>query len=118
MLTLPAKQMVFSGFVADLIIILQSQGYGVTLGEAWRSPETCALYAADGRGVRASNHQNRLAIDLMLWAGGILQTTKAQYSEAGRYWKEFSTDELKCVWGGDFERLDVFHFAIEHNGVQ
>lgn len=111
------KQQLFASALADFIMALEVSGYSITLGEAWRSPETCALYAQDGRGIKNSNHVNRIAIDLNLWRDEVEASPK-DYAKAGEIWKAQSLGEFKFVWGGDFERVDAFHFAIEHDGVQ
>src|SRR4051812_28237425 len=115
-MTLLEKQQIFSGLVADLIHNLNAQGIEVTLGEAWRSPETCAIYAQDGRGIKNSNHPNRLAIDLNLFVSGQL-AGPAVYGDAAKLWKG-SYNGVTCVWGGDFDRTDIYHFSVEHEGVR
>lgn len=114
------KQDHFAGCLAMLIVWARSRGYMVTMGEAWRSPETCALYAAAGKGSRNSLHPLRLATDLCLFdAHGKQLTEKSDYQPLGDYWKSLSTPEYRCAWGGDFPRLvDSNHFSMEHNGFR
>lgn len=116
-MTLLEKQFLFSACVADLIRSLRMLKIEVTLGEAWRSPETCELYAKDGRGIVNSNHTNRLAIDLNLFRGPDLSPI-TDYETAGAIWKRYSQPGMDCVWGGDFKSRDYGHFAIEHQGVR
>lgn len=116
-MTLVEKQQQFSSLVADLIVALESKGFLITLGEAWRSPETCALYEAEGKGIKNSNHMRRLGIDLNLWWNGKLCESIEDYKMAGEIWKAFSCAQYQCAWGGDFVRTDAYHFSIVHDGV-
>lgn len=116
MLTLPAKQLIFSKLIAKLIYLTPVD---CSLGEAWRSEETCALYAKEGKGIKNSCHQLRLAIDLNVWVDGKLSNKKDDYQLLGDTWKTFSEDDFQCYWGGDFHSLaDFYHFSIGHNGVR
>lgn len=104
----------FSLLVAELIKSAGDMGYSVTLGEAWRSPETARAYAAEGKGISQSLHIDRLAIDLNLFRGDVLLTGVEDYRELGERWK--SLDPL-CCWGGDFEhRPDADHFSVTYQG--
>ncbi len=114
MLTLVDKQLVFSKLIAKLIYLTPCD---IQMGEAWRSAETCALYAKEGKGIKNSCHQMRLALDLNVWVNGKLSNKKEDYQLLGDTWKSFSENEFTCVWGGDFKSLsDFYHFSIEHNG--
>jgi hypothetical protein len=113
---LSRKQREFSRQICKLLRALDSMGYEVTLGEAWRPPETAAFYAKDGRGIANSLHQIRLAFDLNLWRNNLYLTKTEDYHEAGILWESYSTDEYRCCWGGRFG--DGNHFSIEHNGVK
>lgn len=112
------KQFVFARLIPDLIVYAFSQGYQVTLGEAWRSPETCELYAKAGRGVSNSLHRRRLAIDLNLFKDGKYLTASHDYKFLGDYWKSLSGLGYRCCWGGDFESQDGNHFSIENLGIR
>lgn len=90
----------------------------MTLGEAWRSPETAALYAKEGKGIRNSNHINRLAIDLELFKNGVWLTKYPDYLEAGELWEKYSDTECECAWGGRFKSRDANHFSVVHLGVR
>ena len=84
------KQFVFSRLVADLIVYAYQAGFTVTLGEAWRSPETCELYAKEGKGISNSLHRRRLAIDLNLFKDTNLLRDSKSYKILGDYWKSMS----------------------------
>lgn len=109
------KQDAFAGFVARLIAHAQSEGYLVTLGEAWRSDETARLNAEEGIGISKSLHRIRLAIDVNLFKNGKL-CDKAGYRPIGEWWKSQSTDTYTFAWGGDFDDCD--HFSLEHEGIK
>lgn len=116
---LGTKQKIFSQLIASLIHWIKSQGYEVTLGEAWRSPETAELYAKEKKGIKHSIHCLRLAVDLLLFKDGKYLTDSKDYEFAGVYWEELSTEEYECAWGGRFNSLpDGNHFSIAHGGVR
>lgn len=121
------KQFEFSYLLGLLLEHAHKIGYDVTVGEAWRSPETCEIYAKEGKGVAHSNHINRLAIDLNLFKDGKLLSLPQEYEPLGSYWESLSTPNYKCCWGGNFKkgsgignksRPDAYHFSIEHAGVR
>jgi hypothetical protein len=73
-MTLGQKQRLFSKMVAELILWAYGEGFELTFGEAYRTPEQAALNAAKGLGIKRSLHCDRLAIDRSgcfgrLWAG-------------------------------------------------
>ncbi len=118
MMTLLAKQQAFSFLQAQFTFELYSRGYKITEGEWWRSPETAAIYAKQGKGVANSLHCIRLARDLNLFKDGVYLISVDDYREAGGIWKAYSTDDYQCTWGGDFSTADAVHFSIEHNGIR
>lgn len=117
-MTLIEKQQKFVELISKFELALIAQGYGVTDGEAWRSPETCELYAKDGRGIANSLHPMRLARDLNLFKDGAQLKTFYDYLPAGMLWESYSTQDYVCSWGGRFLRQDVYHFSLAHNGVR
>ena len=110
------KQKVFSIKLAELILRARELGYEITMGEAWRPPETAALYQAQGKGISKSLHISRLAVDINLFFEGKLLSMTEQYKSLGTWWEGQSTDLYECAWGGKFG--DGNHFSIEHNGVR
>jgi peptidoglycan L-alanyl-D-glutamate endopeptidase CwlK len=105
--------------VAKFIFDAAVKGYLATAGEAWRSPETCALYAKEGKGILHSLHPERLAIDLNFFYEGKLITTGQQYEPLGRMWEAYSTEEFTCTAGVFFTpHQDSDHFSVSNGGVK
>jgi hypothetical protein len=113
-MTLLQKQQLFSRLVPLLILEAIRQGYEVTLGEAWRSPEEAKRLAKLGKGIVNSLHTSRLAIDLNLFKDGKYLTKTPDYKALGEYWESLSMDNYKCHWGGYFG--DGNHFSIGYGG--
>jgi hypothetical protein len=111
--TLRQKQSRFVRYVGLLIEYAGQQGYELTFGEAYRTPEQAALNAKAGTGIANSLHTQRLAIDLMLFKDGRYLTDSADYVLLGEYWESLAPD---CAWGGRFNRPDGNHFSIRHGG--
>jgi hypothetical protein len=112
---LSEKQMVFSQLVGMLLDWIYEQGYGVTFGEAYRTPEQAAFNARAGSGIVNSQHTLRMAVDLNLYINGVYQTETAAYKPLGDYWKSLHPN---AAWGGDFSKPDGNHFSLAHNGVR
>ena len=115
-MTLSRKQSAFAVLVARLILFAESQGWALTFGEAYRSPEEAARLAKLGKGIAESLHTKRLAIDLNLFINGVYQSESGAYRVLGEWWEAQSTDALTCYWGGRFFKRDGNHFSVEHNG--
>jgi hypothetical protein len=108
-------QQQFAQDAARLIQFAATSGYGVTLGEAWRTAEQAAWNAAHGSGVAHSLHEERLAIDLNLFKDGQYLTDAEPYRVLGEFWKSLGTNHC---WGGDFHDLvDLDHYSITPDGV-
>jgi hypothetical protein len=106
----------FAQDAARLIEQAAQMGYGVTLGEAWRTPQQAQWDADHGSGINCSLHLQRLAIDLNLFINGEYQANDAQgcYSKLGAWWKGQGSDHY---WGGDFKPLvDLDHYSISPDG--
>lgn len=121
-MTLGEKQRLFVHLQGVFIIWCYANGYELSEGEAFRSPELAALYAAKGIGIANSLHSLRLAKDWNLFldttAKGdedIYQMDTEAYRPLGNFWK--SLHPLNR-WGGDFAKPDGNHFSLEHNGVK
>jgi len=108
-------QQEFAQSVAKLLQFAKSQGFGVTLGEAWRTEEQAKWNAAHGSGVVHSLHEERLAIDLNLFKEEVYQTDTEPYRVLGEFWKGLGPN---YCWGGDFHGLvDLDHYSITPDGV-
>lgn len=117
-MTLSQKQRLFTKLVSQLIQWSYTNGYELTFGEAYRTPEQAAIHAAAGKGIKNSNHTRRLAVDLNLFVGGEYRADSEDYKPLGVFWKSLSTPEAQCCWGGDFSKPDGNHFSLEYEGVR
>ena len=114
-MTLREKQSLFTQLVGLLIERAYSEGYELTFGDAYRSPEKAAENARGGTGIANSLHTLRLAIDLNLFRDGVWLQSTEDFRPLGEFWESLATG---CCWGGRFNRPDGNHFSIEHNGVK
>jgi hypothetical protein len=112
-----ALQEEFAQSAARLIQYAAEMGYGVTLGEAWRTPEQAAVDADKGIGVMHSLHTERLAIDLNLFIDGVYEADDASgaYRILGIWWKNLGPNYR---WGGDFKLVDLDHYSLSPDGVR
>ena len=117
-MTLGQKQRVFVKLVSKLIDYAYTQGYELSFGEAYRTPEQAALNSKSGKGISNSLHTKRLAIDLNLFIDGEYQIYSLAHEPLGVFWEALSTPEYTCCWGGRFKRPDGNHYSIEHEGVK
>jgi hypothetical protein len=114
--TLAQKQRRFLPLVAKLIDFAYAQGFELTEGEGYRTPEQAALDAQHGSGIAHSLHTLRLAIDLELFKDGQYLTDSVAYQALGEFWKKLDPD---CAWGGDFtSRVDGNHFSLSWGGIR
>ncbi len=105
------KQALFSQHVADLLKFIDSKGFFVTLGEAFRTQEQANIYAHEGKGIVDSLHCKRLAIDLnLIDKNGIYLSSQPPYEQFGTYWESLHTLNR---WGGHFTRCDGNHFEMQ-----
>lgn len=113
-MTLSEKQQRFTVMIAQLILWAQQQGYGLTFGEAWRTPEQAEHNAQSGKGIRNSLHRQRLAVDFNLFVAGRYISDSSAYLPLGEYW-----ESLGGSWGGRFtSRPDGNHFSLQHEGIR
>lgn len=101
-----------AAFLLDMCKLIQyatEQGWMVTGGELYRTPEQQEIYVKTGRSrTMASNHLRRCAIDLNFFKNGQLVWDKQQLAPLGQYWESLNP---KNRWGGNFKSLvDVPHF--------
>lgn len=105
----------FAQQVANLIKKAGELGYGVTFGEAYRTPEQAAINAAKGSGIGNSLHTERLAIDLNLFKDGRYILDGEGHSTLGAWWKAHGP---MYRWGGDFKKKDFNHYSLSPDGVR
>ena len=110
-MTLREKQSLFALLVADLIRFAHAEGFDVTLGEAYRSPEEAARLAKAGKGIAKSLHTDRLALDLNLFRDGKFLASTEAHRPLGHFWERLDT---LCRWGGRFG--DGNHYSLTHGG--
>ena len=110
-MTLREKQSFFATLVALLIQHATREGFEVTLGEAYRSPEDAARLAKAGKGIKNSLHTQRLAIDLNLFRDGKFLSSSESHKPLGEWWEQ---QHPLCRWGGRFK--DGNHYSLEHGG--
>jgi hypothetical protein len=108
-----ALQEQFAQSLAKLIQQAAAMGYGVTMGEAYRTPEQAALDAQHGTGIVNSLHIQRLAADLNVFKSGVWLTEGSQFADLGAWWKAQGS---RYCWGQDFPRPDGNHFSISPDG--
>ena len=113
--TLGQRQRRFLPLVAKLIDFAYAQGYELTAGELYRTPEQAALNAKTGAGISNSLHTQRLAVDLNLFKGGVYLTDSAAYEALGVFWESLDPE---CAWGGRFSKPDGNHFSLSYGGVR
>lgn len=112
-MSLREKQSLFVVLVGKLIAKATEDGYELTFGEAYRSPEEAARLAKSGKGIVASLHTQRLAVDLNLFRDGVWLTSTEAWRPLGEWWEK--QHEL-CRWGGRFKRQDGNHVSLAHEG--
>ena len=93
------KQAIFTLNVAKLILWAESQGYKLTFGEVYRTPEMAEIYAAKGIGIKDSQHCKRLAVDFNLFCKGVYMQDSESYARLGVAWEALDPDNR---WGGRF----------------
>ena len=112
------KQQEFTRCVSQLINFATAQGFGFTLGDAYRDPRVFGSLG-DKKGYSAANscHKVRLAIDLNLFVDGeyITDGDCEEYQLLGQAWK--SMNKL-ARWGGGFRGGDANHFSFEYGGYK
>jgi hypothetical protein len=114
--TLSHHQRRFLPLVAKLIEYAYAQGYELSAGEMYRSPEQAALNAQHGTGIANSLHILRLAFDVNLFKDGVYLTDSNAYEPLGVYWESL---DPACAWGGRFQTLkDGNHFSLSWGGIR
>lgn len=108
--TLGEKQRRLVRMLAQLFDFAHQQGYGLSLGDAYRDPRVFGVSGETrGYGHPYSNHKVRLAIDLNLFREGQLLSKTEDHEPLGLFW-----ESLGGSWGGRFG--DGNHYSLEHQG--
>lgn len=108
-MSLVKEQAEFLLDVCKLIVFATEQGFTVTGGELYRTPEQQKIYVQTGRSkTMASNHLTRRAIDLNFFLNGELVYDVDKLKIIGDFWKSLNS---KNDWGGFWNTFkDVPHF--------
>lgn len=102
------EQAAFLQDAAKLIQYASEQGWTVTAGELFRTPEQQAIYVQTGRSKTLNSyHLKRLAIDLNFFKDGQLVYDVVALKPLGDYWESLSS---KNEWGGRWAFRDIPHF--------
>lgn len=115
-MNLGQKQRLFTKLIARLITWAYSQGYELSVGDAYRDPRVFGeVGTLEGYGSSKSNHKSRLAMDLNLFkpinGDLVYQRYTENYKEMGEYWQSL---HVLCAWGGEDDRQDGNHFSFYH----
>lgn len=102
-----------SEFLLDVCKLVQyatEQGFTLTAGELYRTPEQQEIYMKTGRSQTMNSlHLKRLAVDFNVFKDGKLVYDKILLAPLGAYWE--SLHPLNS-WGGNGKRLvDTPHFS-------
>jgi hypothetical protein len=104
---LSEKQQIFAVNVARLILWANEQGYRLTFGEAYRTPEMAEIYAKRGIGIKDSQHCKRLAVDFNLFVNGQYQRTGDGYTRLGIAWEALHEDNRAGYHFGDGNHFEM-----------
>lgn len=112
------KQRRFCRQLAEWLAWVHREGFAITFGEAYRTPEQAALNAKSGKGIGNSLHTQRLAVDLNLFRKDALgnwqwlnKGNEPEWLYVGQHWEGMGSDH---AWGGRFG--DANHISIAHEG--
>lgn len=108
-MSLVAEQQAFLLDVCRLVAFATKQGFVVTGGELFRTPEQQEIYLKTGRSKTMNSlHLKRCAIDLNFFKDGKLVYDTTVLAPVGAYWESLSK---KNSWGGNWKSFkDVPHF--------
>jgi len=105
-MSLSTKQQEFTLAISKLVIYAYEQGYGLTYGDAYRSPKV-------KYGHKNSTHRSRLAVDFNIFIGNnYLQGEDADIAHGvlHDYW--ITLGGTKRIKG------DLNHYSFEHKGIR
>lgn len=109
-MSLVREQAAFLLDVCKLIEFATEQGFVLTAGELYRTPEQQEIYLKTGRSrTMNSLHLKRLAVDFNIFKDGKLVYDKVVLAPLGAFWE--SLHPLNS-WGGNGRKLvDTPHFS-------
>lgn len=109
-MSLMTEQAAFLLDVCKLVQFATQQGFAVTAGELYRTPEQQEVYVKTGRSQTMNSlHLKRLAVDFNFFLDGKLCYDKKVLAGLGSYWE--SLHPLNS-WGGNGKKLvDTPHFS-------
>jgi len=109
-MSLMQEQAAFLLDVCKLVQFATSQGFTVTAGEMYRTPEQQQMYVKTGRSQTMNSlHLTRRAVDFNFFKDGKLVYDKKVLAGLGAYWE--SLHPLNS-WGGNGVKLvDTPHFS-------
>ena len=114
-MTLGEQQRRFTELVGRLIQWAYANGFELTFGETYRTPEQAALNAKTGAGISNSLHTKRLAVDFNLFVDDVYKTDSEAHRPLGEKWESMHP---LCRWGGRFSKPDGNHYSMEHEGTK
>ena len=108
-MSLVVEQAQFLMDVCKLVVFATKQGFVVTGGELFRTPEQQEIYVKTGRSkTMNSYHLKRCAVDLNFFKNGQLVYDTKVLAPLGAYWESLNP---KNSWGGNWKSFkDVPHF--------
>lgn len=114
-MSLRKEQSKFTKDICEFTLWLYSEGYEVTDGEAFRTPEQQKIYVDTGRSKTMNSlHLKRMARDLFIFRDGKLLSSKEELQFAGNKWESMCASN---EWGGNWKRFkDVPHFQRNYKG--
>ena len=109
-MSLVTEQAAFLLDMCKLIQFATEQGFTLTAGELYRTPEQQEICMKTGRSSTMNSlHLVRLAVDFNIFKDGKLVGNKATLAPLGAYWE--SLNPLNS-WGGNGKKLvDTPHFS-------
>lgn len=110
-MTLLEAQFLFAKLLPRLLDRAVELGYGITMGEVWRSTATARVMAEQHRGIAHSLHTDRLAVDINLFHGAEYITDSETHRVLGEWWEQLHP---ACRWGGRFR--DGNHYSVSPDG--
>jgi hypothetical protein len=109
-MSLVTEQAAFLLDMGKLVQFATNQGFVLTAGELYRTPEQQEIYMKTGRSQTMNSlHLKRLAVDFNIFKDGKLVSSKEVLAPLGVFWE--SLNPLNS-WGGNGKKLvDCPHFS-------